>query len=157
MLRIVLDTNIVLSAVSPYSKYRIIFDKLDEFAYELCVLTQILMEYEEKLIQFFNPKVAQLTLDVMMINPNIRTFSPAFQTRLIYYDYDDNKFVDCAFMANAHFLVTQDCHFNVVKQSPFHKINVINIDQFIEILKKLWIYPFVLSINAALILFNSTL
>lgn len=137
MLRIVLDTNIILASVSPYSKYRIVFDKLDEFAYELCVSTEILMEYEEKLIQFFNPSVAQLTLDVMMINPNVRTYSPAFQTRLIYYDYDDNKFVDCAFIANAHYLVTQDHHFNVVKQSAFPKINVINIDQFVEILKTL--------------------
>jgi uncharacterized protein len=95
------------------------------------------MEYEEKLIEYFSPTVAQLTLDVMVVNPNVHNYSPSFQTRLIYHDYDDNKFVDCAFATNAHYLVTQDRHFNVVKKSPFPKINVINIDQFVEILKTL--------------------
>jgi uncharacterized protein len=137
MLKIVLDTNIILSSVSPYSKYRIIFDKLDDFEYELCVSTEILMEYAEKLTEFFNPTVAQLTLDMMMINPNVSRHAPSFQTRLIYYDYDDNKFVDCAFTANAHFLVTEDRHFKVVKQSPFPKINVIGIDEFVEVLQHL--------------------
>ncbi len=55
MLKIVLDTNIILSSVSPFSPYRIILDKLDNFSYELCVSTEILLEYEEKLSTIFSP------------------------------------------------------------------------------------------------------
>ena len=134
MLKVVLDTNIILSSVSPYSPYRLVLDKLNDFAYEIAVSTEILLEYEEKLGEIFNSKVAQLNLDFMMINPNIRLISPAFQTRLIYPDLDDNKFVDCAFAANAHYLVTNDRDYNILKSTGFPKINLLKMEEFIEIL-----------------------
>jgi uncharacterized protein len=62
MLKIVLDTNVILSSVSTKSPYRIVFDKLNDFAYELAVSTEILLEYEEKLSEIFSPRVAQLNL-----------------------------------------------------------------------------------------------
>ena len=62
MLQVVLDTNIILSSVSPYSPYRLVLDKLNDFAYEIAVSTEILLEYKEKLSDIFNPKVAQLNL-----------------------------------------------------------------------------------------------
>ena len=136
MLKVVLDTNIVLSSVSPHSPYRLVFDKLDDFSYELAISTEILLEYEEKLSEIFNPQVAQLTLDVMMINPNIHLISPSFQTRLIYPDLDDNKFVDCAFAANAHYLVSNDRDYHILRKTSFPKVNLLKIDEFMEILKK---------------------
>jgi uncharacterized protein len=71
----------------------------------------------------------------MMINPNISLISPAFQTRLIYPDMDDNKFVDCAFNANAHYLVTNDRDYRVLKTIPFPFIQVLAIDDFVGILR----------------------
>ncbi len=137
MLKIVLDTNVILSSVSTKSPYRIVFDKLNDFAYELAVSTEILLEYEEKLSEIFSPRVAQLNLEMMMINPNIIRISPSFQTRLIYPDVDDNKFVDCAFAANAHYIVTNDRDYNILKQTGFPKINLLNIEEFTEVLKNL--------------------
>ena len=137
MLKVVLDTNIILSSVSPYSPYRLVFDKLDDFAYEVAVSTEILLEYEEKLSEIFNSKVAQLNLDFLIINSNIYLISPSFQTRLIYPDLDDNKFVDCAFAANAHYLVTNDRDYNILKLTSFPKINLLKMDEFIEIIKAL--------------------
>ena len=137
MLKVVLDTNIILSSVSRYSPYRLVFDKLDDFAYHFAVSTEILFEYDEKLSEIFNSNLAQLTLDVMMANPNIHLISPSFQTRLIYPDLDDNKFVDCAFAANAHYLVTNDKDYKILKMTPFPKINLLKMDEFIEILKSL--------------------
>ncbi len=137
MLKVVLDTNIILSSISPYSPYRLVFDKLDDFAYDFAVSTEILLEYDEKLGEIFNPKVAQLTLDLMMINPNVHLISPSFQTRLIYPDMDDNKFVDCAFAANAHYLVTNDKDYRILKTTRFPHINLLKMDEFIEILKTL--------------------
>jgi uncharacterized protein len=81
--------------------------------------------------------LAQLILDVMMSNPNIHLISPSFQTRLIYLDMDDNKFVDCAFAANAHYLVTNDKDYKILKKTPFPKVNLLKMDEFIEILKTL--------------------
>ena len=137
MLKVVLDTNIILSSVSPHSPFRLVFDKLDDFSYELAISTEILLEYEEKLSEIFSHKVAQLTLDIMMINPNIHNTSPSFQTRLIYPDLDDNKFVDCAFAANAHYLVTNDRDYKTLKSIGFPKINLLKMEEFMEILKNI--------------------
>ena len=115
MIKVVLDTNIILSSISPRSPYRLIFDKLDDFDYKIVVSTEILMEYEEKLADIFSRKLADLTLEMLMINPNIIHISPSFQTRLIYPDLDDNKFVDCAVSAGAECIITNDAHFNVLK------------------------------------------
>ena len=137
MIKVVLDTNIILSSVSPRSPYRLIFDKLDDFDYQVAVSTEILMEYEEKLASIFSRKLADLTLEMLMINPNIIHISPSFQTRLIYPDLDDNKFVDCAFAANVHYLVSNDRDYHILRKTSFPKVNLLKIDEFMEILKKL--------------------
>jgi uncharacterized protein len=137
MLRVVLDTNIILSSISPYSPYKMVFDKLDQFKYELAVSTEILLEYEEKIAEIFSPKVAELALNVIAVNPNVFFIEPKFNMQLIYPDMDDNKFVDCAFAANSHYLVTNDKDYNVLKNTNFPKINLLNIKGFIEILATL--------------------
>jgi len=137
MLRVVLDTNIILSSVSPYSPYRMIWDMLDQFAYEVCVTTEILLEYEEKLSQIFSPEVAELALNVLTINPNVIHISPKFRLQVIYPDMDDNKFVDCAFAANTHYLVSNDRDYNALKAIDFPKINLLKIEQFMEVLAQL--------------------
>ncbi len=43
---------------------------------------------------------------------------------------DDNKFVDCAIAANAHFIVTEDKHFKILSEIPFPKVNVISAKDF---------------------------
>lgn len=48
--------------------------------------------------------------------------------------YDDNKFSDCAFAGNVHYLVTNDKHFNVLSSIPFPKINVISLEVFKNVL-----------------------
>lgn len=59
---------------------------------------------------------------------------PHFSFGLITVDADDNKFVDCAIVANAHFIVTEDKHFNVLKNIEFPHVDVIGIDDFKDIL-----------------------
>ena len=53
---------------------------------------------------------------------------------MITVDPDDNKFVDCAIAANAHFICTEDKHFNVLKTLPHLIIPVISADDFVEML-----------------------
>ena len=53
---------------------------------------------------------------------------------MIESDNDDNKFVDCAINSGAMFIVTEDHHFNVLKEIQFPHIDCIGIDDFIEVL-----------------------
>ena len=50
-------------------------------------------------------------------------------------DPDDDKFVDCAFKANARYIVTEDHHYDILKQTPFPYIDVVGIDEFIKVLR----------------------
>jgi len=58
--------------------------------------------------------------------------NPAFSFRLPYADEDDQKFVDCAVCGNADFLITNDRHYNMLKDIKFPKVEVVRAETFIE-------------------------
>ncbi len=79
--------------------------------------------------------IAKIIVAVILNNPYTLFFSPAYRFHLIQEDPDDNKFVDCAVIANAKFVVTDDLHFRVLKTYNFPKISVVGIDAFLSIVK----------------------
>lgn len=133
-LKVVLDTNAVIAALPEWSKYRIVLDALVDDEYDAVVTTEIFMEYEEKLREKFDPETADLNLDMFKILPNVFIQETWFQFHLISQDPDDNKFVDCALAANAHFIVTNDKHFNVLKSLSFPKVNLLTVEEFASLL-----------------------
>ena len=133
-LKIVLDTNVLLRSISRRSVYAIIMDKLYENAFELYITNDILLEYEEKISDIFSKETAELIIGAFSILPNLRKIDTYFRLNLITADADDNKFSDCAFAGNVHFLITDDKHFNVLKSISFPAINVISPEEFNELL-----------------------
>lgn len=65
---------------------------------------------------------------------NVIRIEPFYRWNLIYEDYDDNKFVDCAVAANAQYIVSNDGHFRVLADIEFPPVNVILADTFLKIL-----------------------
>ncbi|MEZ0538291.1 PIN domain-containing protein [Fibrella arboris] len=110
-------------------------DALIAGAYEAYVSTDVLMEYTEKIAQFFDHEVAEDFLGGLLLLPHVYRTEIYFNLALIEADKDDNKFVDCAFSANVQYLVTNDRHFNVLRQYDFPKINLIRADEFTELLR----------------------
>ena len=135
-LRIVLDTNAILSSFSYRSRYRHIIDALLNGMYEIYVTTEMLLEYEEKINDFFAPSTAQLFLDALNLLPNVHKIELYYKFLLIKNDADDDKFADCAIGAGVHFLVTDDKHFNTLIKLGFPKVNLIKIEDFSNFLKK---------------------
>lgn len=45
---------------------------------------------------------------------------------------DDNKFVDCAIVSNAEYIVTEDNHFNILKTTPFPPVEIKRLHEFYE-------------------------
>lgn len=133
-MRVVLDTNVVLRAVSRKSRFAVLFDELLDQSYTLSISTEILLEYEEKIQFFYGNDTAQNFLNFLVVLPNVEKIEPFFQLRLIEADLDDNKFVDCAFASNAHYIVTDDKHFNVLKTIDFPKIRVLSAEEFRDML-----------------------
>lgn len=112
-----------------------VLDELYLGTYHLAVTTEILLEYEEKLISNFNEKIAEITLMFLLSSPHTFLQRTYYHFPIIRQDPDDNKFIDCAFTANAHFLVSNDKHYDILQDIGFPKITVVKLEEFIEILK----------------------
>ncbi len=120
----------MLRSISRRSEYAIVIDKLYDGAFELWVTNDILLEYEEKITDIFSKEIAELLLGAFELLPNLKKTDVHYQLQLITHDVDDNKFSDCAFASNAHYLVTNDKHFNVLKSIDFPAINTITLEDF---------------------------
>lgn len=129
-MRVVIDTNQLLTCFSARSKTHWLWQAFKNQQFELCVTTEILEEYAEIFEQKYSFEAAELVLDILTESPNMLLIKEYFYWELIKTDPDDNKFVDCALMANAHYIVTEDKHFKVLKKIPFPKISVLNLDTF---------------------------
>lgn len=130
MRRIVLDTNCLLQILPARSPYHKIWTDVLCGKISLCVNTEILNEYEEILGQKMTKDIARNVVEAIA-----RLHSTIYQEIYIHFglikeDADDNKFVDCAVAANAEYIVTNDSHFNVLKEIDWPKVLVLTIKEF---------------------------
>ena len=131
MARLVLDTNSLIQCIARRSRYHDLWISFLDGRNILCVTTEILEEYAEILERKTSPKFAELALDVITNNPNTLFVNPYYHFKLIVADPDDNKFVDCAVAANAKFIVTEDSHYDVLRDIDFPKVDIITLDDII--------------------------
>lgn len=131
MKRVVLDTNCLLASLSSRSENFRVWRALHEGAYTLCVSNEILSEYEEIIAQKTNKTVAENVINALVDSDYVEFVDPQFHLGLIEADPDDNKFVDCAFAANATFIVSNDKHFDALKNISFPKITVLKLQGFL--------------------------
>ena len=129
---VVIDTNCLLQIIAKKSPYRPIWDAFLEQRYQLCVPNEILDEYQEILEQQITSTVAENVVLLILNMSNVLFVDPHFRMELITTDPDDNKFVDCAFAAEADYLVSEDRHFDVFRNISFPKINLVTLDEFME-------------------------
>ena len=129
-MRVVLDTNCLLPAVFPRSIYHWVWDCFRRGDFTLCYSNEIIAEYEELLSRLYPPEMTENAMLLLLNSRNVEKVIPHFKWNLISADPDDNKFVDCALNAGADCIVTNDKHFNMLKNINFPPINIINIDTF---------------------------
>ena len=130
MRRVVLDTNCLLQVLPSRSPYHKIWTEVLAGRISLCVNTEILNEYEEILAEKTTAEIAHNVVEAIA-----RLDTTEFQDVYIHFglidaDPDDNKFVDCAVAADAEYIVTNDAHFNILKQIDWPKLTVIAIKEF---------------------------
>ena len=132
---IVLDTNIFLVSLAPQYKYHWIYQYILEGKFELCLTTDILLEYERIVSQRYGIERIDGMFNYLLLLPNVSFYTPSFRWYLIENDHDDDKFVDCYVTANADHLVGNDRHFNILNSLDFPKINLLKYEEF-EVLYK---------------------
>ena len=133
-MRIVLDTNSLIQSISPKSTYHEVWLSVLTGRNVLCVSNEILEEYAEILNRLAGKKTADLVLNSIIECKNVVFLTPYYHFNLISADPDDNKFVDCAIQANARYIVTNDHHYDVLRQIEFPKVGIIKLIDFLQMI-----------------------
>lgn len=136
-MRIVLDTNCLLASLSKRGAYFNVWRGLQEGKYTLCVSNEVLEEYEEIIAQRTNSTIASNVIQTLLNAPSVELIDTFFRFNLIKDDPDDNKFVDCAIAGNATFIVSNDTHFNILREIDFPKLILKSLQEFSATLQKL--------------------
>jgi putative PIN family toxin of toxin-antitoxin system len=135
-LLVVIDTNVLLVAISDKSKYYWLYQLIIDNKIQIAFTNDIITEYEEQIGLHWNSKVAIDLTRLLSELPNALLITIYYNLNLITTDIDDNKFVDCAFAANTDFIITNDNHFNVLKTIDFPNIQILRLDEFRDLLLK---------------------
>lgn len=133
---VVLDTNCLIQILPTRSLYHRIWTDFLEGRYRLCVSNEILAEYEEILGLHASPEVAHNVVEAIARHPKTLYRESYYHFHLLSdIDKDDDKFVECAITAGADYIVTEDSHFDRLKQIPFPQLNVLTLDEFNKTLR----------------------
>lgn len=133
-MRIVLDTNVFLVSLSPYSEYAPIFEALLTGRFTILLSNEVITEYEEVIAQRYDLETVQDVLRLLVSLQNAELLVPHYHWKLIVHDPDDDKFVDLAVAGNADYIVTNDRHFWILAQTSFPVVKTIKAEEFLEIL-----------------------
>ncbi|WP_310390992.1 putative toxin-antitoxin system toxin component, PIN family [Hymenobacter sp.] len=131
MQRLVVDTNCLLASINPRGVYFKLYELFMAKAFEWVISNEILTEYEEQVTHRYSAGTAQQVHEVLITASNTYLQEAYYKWQLIEADPDDNKFVDVAIAANADYLVTNDRHFEVLKQLEFPRVPVISLQEFL--------------------------
>ncbi len=129
-MRVVLDTNVLLACIGKRSPYRNVFDAFLDAEYELCISTEILLEYEEKFSDFWGTEVTQNLLGVILTSENVIRESVFFHFGLVEGDEDDNKFADIYVSSGADILVSNDRKVLAIDENGFPPVKTMTLQEF---------------------------
>lgn len=135
-MKVVLDTNCLLNIVFRNSNYHNVWKSFLNKEYTLCVSNEIMFEYREIIEHFCGDSVlSNFIMQIITTALNVEFVNPTFRFNLIQADQDDNKFVDCAIISGATYIVSNDKHFNVLDKIDWPKLDRKTLIEFSEILK----------------------
>ena len=101
-------------ALSRHSEFHPVWTGIQTGKYILCVSNDILEEYHEIITKKTSIVVADNVIRLLSECTFVEYIDPHYHLELIQTDPDDNKFVDCAFAANASYIVSNDKHFDAL-------------------------------------------
>ena len=131
MQRAVVDTNCLLASLNRNSPFHRLYQLFASEAFEWVLSNEIVTEYEEILTRHYSAATAKRVLEILLIAPNTYFQAAYYKWQLIADDPDDDKFVDVAIAAGVDYLVTNDCHFQLLLQLPFPRVPLFSLQEFL--------------------------
>ncbi len=135
-MRVVLDTNVVISAfLNPGGIPAKLFQLWRQEHFEVVITEAILDEYI-RVLQY--PRIqTRLHLDISEVSDDFREFStlvePGETLNVVKDDPDDNKFVEGAVAGGCEFIISGDIHLQSLKQ--YQGIQVLSPTTFLTVLQ----------------------
>ena len=133
MLKVVIDTNVIVSALSSRSKYHWVIELILNEQIEMYVTDEIILEYEEILNQKYSHVACTLFINALKELPNVK-YIKVYYNWVLLKDLDDNKFVDCYVAASAEYLITNDRGFNILSSINFPKVACVALENFEQLI-----------------------
>ena len=138
-MKVVLDTNVLVSAMFWYGDSDRIIRLAEEKKVEIILSKAILEEFSRVLgYKDIQDKVKDKNLEVRNSFQKIvelaTIIDPEEKVDIIKYDPDDNKFLECAKAGNADYIISKDKHLLNLKM--FENIQIITPKEFLEKMKK---------------------
>jgi len=129
MTKVVLDTNVFISALFwkgvPYQ----IFKRILEGAILNFTSNQILEELRRRLLDKFklSPEKVKEFLEIIVFNSQI--VYPKKKLKIVKKDLSDNKIIECALEAKASFIISGDEHLLEIKE--YKGVKIISPKEFL--------------------------
>jgi uncharacterized protein len=109
-MRVIIDTNCLIASIPPKNPEYWLYIAFRRKDFDWCVSSEIMLEYEEILSNFYSPLTADLVLNILLTASNVVR------------------------SANVNYLVTNDHDFDVLKDVPFPSIKVVSLSEFQKIM-----------------------
>ena len=127
--KVVLDTNVFVSALGWRSASREIFNECIKGKLELFISVEIFDEIKRVLnypkFKFSRVEIDEFLDQILEVGSLVET---KFKVEIIKDDPSDNKFLECAIAVGADYLISRDPH--VLKIKEFEGIKIISPEVF---------------------------
>lgn len=129
-MKIVVDTNVLVSGVFFHGYPRMIVESIVEKKFEACASIEIITEYSEIIHEMIKRKQGKLSESIL--NPFIENLSLVLPSSKVDVcrDPDDNKFIECALDGKALYIVSGDKDLLVLEK--YKDIQIITAKEFVE-------------------------
>ncbi len=131
-MKVVLDTNILISAIfwrgNPYKVVRGGIKR----DYVLCLSKPILAELKEKLTEKFDLPSEQIDEQINILIEYSEIVEINVEINAVKNDQDDNMILECAVSCNADYIISGDRH--LLKMREYKGIKIISPAEFLEII-----------------------
>ena len=135
-MKVVLDTNILVSGTFWTGDSFKILKKIDNKEIELILSQELIEEYNEviysdEIIEKAKNKDLTLNSIVQKIISNAIIVEPKKNFDIIKEDSDDNRILECAVEWHVDYIITQDNH--LLKLKEFNKIKIVTPKEFLNL------------------------
>ena len=133
MLRLVLDTNVLISSFFGGNPRKVI-DLWRRGRAILCITHEVLEEYLRVMARLpIAPETKSELVAILQEKRNIELIIPSRRHAVIREDPEDDKFIDCAVEAQADYIISGDDHLLRVKE--YRSIPICSPKEFLQLIK----------------------